>query len=224
MKKILFLLIACFMLGASAPLSTASAQTQTTTTATVASDTLRTDSLLKAQLAQSENTIQQLNKKIDRLKSEQEDNGDLVPIVSIIAVFGLPFFLIVIYFYFRWKSQRAKLETFNKMVDSGQTISPESYRMLVEGLSNKKKNLTQTGIRTFFTGIGLSIFFYVTLGMEMASVGIFVVFIGIGEFVAGYFNKKDKEMLDERKDDLTDKQEQPAEPTEQQPTSTPNEQ
>lgn len=205
MKKILFLLIACFTLGASAPLSMASAQTQTATAVVATDDSLQTDSLQQAKLAEAEKTIDKLTKKIDKLQMAEDYNDNLIAVVGIFAVFGLPFFLIIIYFYFRWKSQRAKLETFNKMVESGQTISPESYRMLVEGLTAKKQDLIQKGIRTLFIGIGLTIFLWWMVGDNMGSVGIFVACIGLGEIVAGYFSKKDKEMVQQSKEELVEK-------------------
>lgn len=226
MKKIIFLLIACFTLGASAPLSTASAQTQTATTVTVASDTSQTDSLQESQLEKAQATIDKLNKKLDRMQIAEDRNDNLIAIVGIFAVFGLPFLIIVIYFYFRWKSQRAKLDTFNKMVESGQTISPESYRMLVEGLTKKRQDLTQKGIRTFFTGIGLMIFLWWMIGDNMGSVGIFVACIGLGEFLAGYFSKKDKEMVEQSKEKLVEetKDKAPAQTAPEPDTTNPDEQ
>lgn len=192
MKKILFLLIACFTLGASAPLSMASAQTQTATTVIATNDSLQKDSSQDSLLQQAEQKIKRLEKEINWLEQQKAKNKSMIAITGTIFIFLTPFAVIFCWFYFRSRIQRSKLQTINKLLDSGQPISPELYQLLTNEQQRQDRNLMQRGIQRFFIGIGLTVFFWWMIGDKMGSVGIFVSCIGLGEIVAGYFQKKDE--------------------------------
>ena len=50
---------------------------------------------------------------------------NLVPIFTIVGIFGMPVFIILIYFYFANKSKEQFHTTLQKLIENGQELSPE---------------------------------------------------------------------------------------------------
>ena len=197
MKKIIFLLAACFMLGTSAPLSHVVAQNSTTTVLTTDTCMQASDSVMVSELEKAEAEIARLQKTVSRLQQESNTSEDTIEdIIAIIMIFGLPIAIVFFYLFFRWKNQRAKYRLINKMLESGQENVVELYNLVINEEKQKKRNPLQHGIRLMFTGLGLFIFLIMLTGNEeISSVGLLVLFIGAGEAVAGYLKKREEKKL-----------------------------
>jgi len=115
--------------------------------------------------------------------------GILLSIIAIFCVFGLPLLIIFLVFYFQYKNRKAKYKLAEQALASGQPI-PED---VVKSVSNTPdKNLLNKGIKNIFLGIGLFVFLWALTEFAIGSIGLLVMFIGIGEVVIYYVNK-DKE-------------------------------
>ena len=98
--------------------------------------------------------------------------GILVAIISIIAIFGMPVFIIFVVFFFRYKNRKARYRLAEQALAAGQPL-PEDQR-------------TQ-GIKNTFTGIGLFIFLWAITGeFGIGAIGLLVMFMGLGQWLIGY--------------------------------------
>lgn len=107
--------------------------------------------------------------------------GILVAIIGIIAVFGLPVFIVFLIFFFRYKNRQARYRLAEQALAAGQPLP--------EGLINESKPTDQrsTGIRNTFTGIGLFVFLYAITGeFGIGAIGLLVMFMGIGQWLIDY--------------------------------------
>lgn len=202
MKKILLLLIACFALGASAQKQPSNVQLTPATAApaqTELTDTTKTD---QTELEKAQKEIQVLQKKIQRLQKQIDDNDFPIQALAIICVFGLPTIIIILWLYFRSKNKQAKLRTIERLLDSGNPNVAEIYEKLTE--EKPRKNLLQKGIITMCVGIGIFIFLWFSDNESWASVGLLIAFIGIGETIAGYLQKKDIEKKEAKNNKFQD--------------------
>ena len=107
----------------------------------------------------------------------------------LIPIFGvlMPVFIVLIVYIYESKNKKNKYDTIievSKNVKDGVEIQE-----LLESLQEKKSSvdLRRTGLVTLFTGIGLSALDYFGLGTDVLfGVGLLVMFIGIGQMIAGY--------------------------------------
>lgn len=114
----------------------------------------------------------------------------LVNLSLLIPIFGilLPVLIILIVFYYESKNKKNKynalIEVSKKMKDS------EELRDLLESFKKGKKSNTdyrKTGLVTMFTGVGLAFFGNYGLKNDVVfGVGLLVIFIGVGQMIAGY--------------------------------------
>lgn len=110
----------------------------------------------------------------------------IIPIVAIICTFGLPVIIVFIAFYFKYKNRRAKYKLAEQALAAGQPIPEEFFKGKVESGTQQK------GITNIFTGIGLFIFLWAITGQfRIGTIGLLVMFMGLGQFVI-YYTSKDK--------------------------------
>lgn len=97
--------------------------------------------------------------------------------LSIIVTFI--FLLIVLFtvFYFRYKNRKARYQLMEKALSTGQPL-PES---LME--EHKTKGAHTKGIKQTFTGIGLFVFLSMLTEVEIGSIGLLIMFMGIGQWI-----------------------------------------
>ena len=114
--------------------------------------------------------------------------GILVAIISIIAIFGMPVFIIFVVFFFRYKNRKARYRLVEQALAAGQPL-PEDF------LKEDKPNDQRTqGIRNTFTGIGLFIFLWAITGeFGIGAIGLLVMFMGIGQWLVGYKQQNNQE-------------------------------
>jgi len=109
--------------------------------------------------------------------------GILIPIMGIL----LPAFIILIVFVYESKNKKYKYDALievSKNVKDSKEISN-----LLKSFKEKKSNkdLRRTGLVTLFTGIGLVALGKFGLRLDILfGVGLLVMFIGIGQMIAGY--------------------------------------
>ena len=118
----------------------------------------------------------------------------LTPIVVVL----MPVLLVWVIFAYNTKSEKNKYET---IIEVSKNIKDnEEIKEILESLTEIKKSSTdfrKTGLITIFVGIGLNaldyyglgIFAQELLGIEsdiVLGIGLLVMFIGIGQMLAGY--------------------------------------
>ena len=94
--------------------------------------------------------------------------GILVAIISIIAIFGMPVFIIFVVFFFRYKNRKARYRLAEQALAAGQPLPEEFIR------EHKSTDQRTQGIKNTFTGIGIG------------AIGLLVMFMGLGQWLIGY--------------------------------------
>jgi hypothetical protein len=117
-------------------------------------------------------------------------NQHLVNLSLLIPIFGilLPVLIILIVFYYESKNKKIK---YNALIEVSKKLKDsEEVRDLLESFKKGKKSNTdyrKTGLVTIFTGVGLAAFGYYGLKIDIVfGVGLLVMFIGVGQIIAGY--------------------------------------
>ena len=135
-------------------------------------------------------TIQyQVLKFINSLSPLQIDLFDLGEMALLIPIMGilLPVFIVLIVFVYESKQKKYKYDALievSKNVKDSEEIS-NLLKSFKENKSNK--DLRRTGLVTLFTGIGLAALGEFGLSLDILfGVGLLVMFIGLGQMIAGY--------------------------------------
>ena len=135
-------------------------------------------------------TIQyQVLKFMNSLSPLQIDLFDLGEMALLIPILGilLPVFIVLIVFVYESKQKKYKYDAlieFSKNVKDSEEIS-NLLKSFKENKSNK--DLRRTGLVTLFTGIGLAALGKFGLSLDILfGVGLLVMFIGLGQMIAGY--------------------------------------
>ena len=115
------------------------------------------------------------------------DLGEMALLIPIIGIL-LPVFIILIVFVYESKQKKYKYDALIQ-VSKNVKDSEEISNLLKSFKESKKSNkdLRRTGLVTLFTGIGLAAFGEYGLSLDVLfGVGLLVMFIGIGQMIAGY--------------------------------------
>ena len=114
----------------------------------------------------------------------------LVNLSLLIPIFGilLPVLIILIVFYYESKNKKYK---YDALIEATKNIKDtEDVKVLLDSFKKGKKSNTdyrKTGLVTVFTGVGLAAFDYYGLKTNIVfGVGLLVMFIGVGQIIAGY--------------------------------------
>ena len=136
-------------------------------------------------------TIQyQLLKFMNSLSPLQIDLFDLGEMALLIPILGilLPVLIVLIVFVNESKQKKYKYDALievSKNVKDSEEIS-NLLKSFKEG-KKSNKDLRRTGLVTLFTGIGLAALGEYGLSLDVLfGVGLLVMFIGIGQMIAGY--------------------------------------
>ena len=119
----------------------------------------------------------------------------LIPIFGIVGVFGMPVFIVWIVHYFDNKNKDKFHSTLQKLIESGQEVSPELLQS-IPGYK-KEKNGERNDIRsgTITAGVGIGIVLFGQFGVAetpLVGVGLLVLSIGLGFLAYGIYNKDKK--------------------------------
>ena len=135
-------------------------------------------------------TIQyQVLKFMNSLSPLQIDLFDLGEMALLIPILGilLPVLIILIVFVYESKQKKYK---YNALIEVSKNVkdSEEISNLLKSFKENKSnKDLRRTGLVTLFTGVGLAALGEFGLRLDILfGVGLLVMFIGIGQMIAGY--------------------------------------
>ena len=135
-------------------------------------------------------TIQyQVLKFMNSLSPLQIDLFDVGEMALLIPIMGilLPVFIVLIVFVYESKQKKYKYDALievSKNVKDSEEIS-NLLKSFQENKSNK--DLRRTGLVTLFTGIGLAALGEFGLSLDILfGVGLLVMFIGLGQMIAGY--------------------------------------
>lgn len=114
----------------------------------------------------------------------------LINLSLLIPIFGilLPVLIIFIVFFYESKNKKNK---YNALIEVSKNMkdSDEVKDLLNSFRQGKKSNTDyrKTGLVTIFTGVGLAAFDYYGLKTDIVfGVGLLVMFIGVGQMIAGY--------------------------------------
>lgn len=114
--------------------------------------------------------------------------GEVISIVAIFCVFGMPVVIVFLAFFFKYKNKRAKYKLAEQALAAGQPIPQEFYS------GAKENGVQQKGITNTFTGIGLFIFLWAITGeFSIGCIGLLVMFTGLGQIVVHYTQKNKEE-------------------------------
>ena len=118
---------------------------------------------------------------IDLFESYQ--SALLIPILGIL----LPVFIVLIVFVYESKQKKYK---YDALIEVSKNVKDsEEISNLLKSFKEKKSNkdLRRTGLVTLFTGIGLAALGEFGLSLDILfGVGLLVMFIGLGQMIAGY--------------------------------------
>ena len=217
MKRLIFLLAACFVLAVSAPLGTADARNTMTVELRTASDTLAAYAQQNKQLEKAEAQIEKLEQQVEGLQKQEDWFVGPVALVGTILVCILPVAIVFIGFYFKFRNRRARYELISKILAAGQPIPTEMIEQICDTEGRSSLRLIQTGIRILFFGIAFTALFAFLANEDLYSVGFFIAIIGLGAILSGYVQKREEEKRKREK--------QPApQPDTTEPTATTDEQ
>jgi hypothetical protein len=114
----------------------------------------------------------------------------LINLSLLIPIFGilLPVLIIFIVFFYESKNKKNK---YNALIEVSKNMkdSDEVKDLLNSFRQGKKSNTDyrKTGLVTIFTGVGLAAFDYYGLKIDIVfGIGLLVMFIGVGQMIAGY--------------------------------------
>lgn len=113
--------------------------------------------------------------------------------VAVIVCCGLPFFIVGIVLWFRYKNKQAKYKLAAEALAAGQTIPTE----LFHDKEDQRQVVLSRGIQNIFLGIGLGVFFWILTGKAgLAAIGFLVFCMGLGQVLIAYTtapgSRKDK--------------------------------
>ena len=117
-----------------------------------------------------------------------------VAIVALIICCGLPFFIVAIVLWFRYKNKQAKYKLAAEALAAGRTIPTELFNDPEE-----QGNAVMTkGIKNIFLGIGLGVFLWVLTEEEgLAAIGFLIFCMGLGQVLIAYTTTPHKKKKDD---------------------------
>jgi hypothetical protein len=124
---------------------------------------------------------------ISPLQIDLFDVGEMALLIPIIGIL-LPVFIVLIVFVYESKQKKYK---YDALIEISKNVKdPDEIKDLLKSFKKSQKSnkdLRRTGLVTLFTGIGLAAFAEYGLSLDVLfGVGLLVMFIGIGQMIAGY--------------------------------------
>ncbi len=105
-------------------------------------------------------------------------NGMAIGALTIILIFGFPFVVVFLAFYFRYKNKKAKYKVIEQALASGQPL-PEQFLK-----ETKEENKRSQGINQTFLGLGMFIFLWAITGQfGIGCIGLLIMCIGLGKWI-----------------------------------------
>ena len=116
----------------------------------------------------------------------------LIPLFAI----GMPLGMVIAIFYFDTKNKDKFHSTLQKIIESGQEVSPELLQN-IPGYKTEKENGKRNDIRTgtITSGVGIGIALFGQFGVSetpLVGIGLLVFSIGLAFLAYGIYNKDKK--------------------------------
>lgn len=110
---------------------------------------------------------------------------DIVSIVAIITVFGVPVFIVALVLWFRYKNKQAQYRLAAEALAQGKELPKNFYRY--ENPNTQHQEVLKKGISNVFLGIGLGVFLWILTHEErLAAIGFLIFCIGLGQVIIAY--------------------------------------
>ncbi|WP_250461039.1 DUF6249 domain-containing protein [Microbulbifer litoralis] len=111
----------------------------------------------------------------------------LVPIVAILAVFGTPILIVWLVTRNSYRKRQLLMDNVNRMVAEGRDIPPE----LLDAMEGESpRNMKDRGFTLIAVGLALFIWLTITAGIDVGSLGLIPLFIGLARFVNWKLDQK----------------------------------
>lgn len=112
-----------------------------------------------------------------------EVSKNTVGLVAIIICCGLPFFVVSLALWFRYKNRQAKYKLAAEALAAGQSIPQELFK---DPKAQNDQTLSK-GIKNIFLGIGLGVFLWTLTGNGgLAAIGFLIFCMGLGQVLIAY--------------------------------------
>ncbi|MCW8127146.1 DUF6249 domain-containing protein [Microbulbifer halophilus] len=104
----------------------------------------------------------------------------LIPIVAIIASFGTPILIVWLVTRNSYRKKQLLMDNINRMVAEGRDIPPE----LLDAMEGESpRNMKDRGFTLIAVGLALFIWLTITAGIDVGSLGLIPLFIGLARFI-----------------------------------------
>jgi hypothetical protein len=116
----------------------------------------------------------------------------LVPIVGIVGVFGMPVFIVWTALHFNNKKKEQFHASLQKLLESGQELSPELLQS-IPGYREEDKKVSDIKAGAILIGVGVGVVLLGYLGLHATVVwasGLLVVSLGLALLVYGIYAEK----------------------------------
>lgn len=178
MKKLILL----FGLLISIGLGTAA---QTTVLTPSSDDSSKMDTIVMSTIEDAADPKEAATNLITTTLDRQAEMMDVIGLVSIIMIFGLPVFIVALVLWFRYKNRQARYRLAAEALAHGKEIPKEFYEQSTPQMQNDE--ILRKGIKNVFLGIGLGVFLWVLTEIEgIAAIGFLIFCLGLGQVVTAY--------------------------------------
>ena len=116
----------------------------------------------------------------------------LVPIIGIVAVFGMPVFVVWTALHFNNKKKEQFHASLQKLIESGQQLTPELLQS-IPGYVEDDKKVSEIKSGAILIGIGVGVVLLGYLGLHSTVVwasGLLVVSLGLALLAVGIYTEK----------------------------------
>ena len=124
------------------------------------------------------------------------DIEDLMGLIGVLLLFSSPIVIVAIILGYRHKEKKAKYQIISEALAAGKELPKEFF--VEASKSTDTKVVLSKGIKNACLGIGLAIMlWFITEEMGIASIGILIFFIGIGQVITAYATREKEENKNE---------------------------
>ena len=117
------------------------------------------------------------------LDSDSGENIALaIPLLAISLIFGTPILVVAAVLYAGYRKRRLVKETISEYLASGKDVPAEILES-IHGGAEKPKNYLQKGFVMVGTGLGIFLCFAIMGEIEVASLGVIPLFIGLAQIL-----------------------------------------
>ena len=114
---------------------------------------------------------------------------ELIALVTVIMLLGLPVFIIIPTLLFKYLNRRAKYRLASEAIAAGQKLPKDLFDSGQSVLDYNQRTLTK-GIRNICLGIGLGVFlWFLTDEESITAIGFLIVCMGVGQVIIAYVTR-----------------------------------